>query len=349
MTSTFTNTPFASTQAYRQAFDRGLWQLLEQQTLGGFILVCANASLHAEVMAEKRPRLQQAFESLSARIIAALHSGHVLQENDEDQLVFMKLMALGFDALQPMSLRREGPWELQFNPLRSFRPRRITDHAVSGIRAAFDPDMFNFNRPFMLKEQLWEGVLSGRTASVYYNKYPFVNGHALLVPEREAGLPQFLDESMHHYIWGLSRDLAAGLPGVGFGYNAYGAYASVNHLHFQMFLRDTPWPVQAAQWRHNGGQTPYPLHCMAYDDADSAWKALHALHERGQTYNLLYLPGRLLLFPRRAQATYAQPEWTAGFTWCELSGNLLTYSRHDFDHIHEAEMVEAMSRLNPEP
>lgn len=340
-------TPFASTKAYRSAFDEGLWSLLEQGTLGSFILVCANFSLDAGLMENNRGRLRQRFDKLSSHIIDTLRNGHALQENDEDQLVFMKMMALGFDALQPMRLRREGPWEFQFNPLRSFRPRRITDHAVAGIRQAFDPDMFNFNRPFMLKERLWEGRLFDRDVSLYYNKYPFISGHALLVPEREHGLAQYVEAGMHHYLWELTAALSHNMPGVGFGYNAYGAYASVNHLHFQMFVRDTPWSVQSPHWRHNGGDTAYPLDCLAFDDAAAAWRKLNELHIRQQTYNLLYLPGRLLLFPRRAQGTYAQPAWTLGFTWYEVSGGLVTYNRQDFEAIHESGMATALAQLNP--
>ena len=94
---------------------------------------------------------------------------------------------------------------------------------------------------------------------------------------------------------------------MGFGYNAYGAFASANHLHFQMFVRDTPWPVQAAHWRHQGDSSPYPLAVQVFDDAAAAWAALHALHEKEQIYNLPYLPGRLYLYPRRPQGSRLLP------------------------------------------
>lgn len=80
--------------------------------------------------------------------------------------------------------------------------------ASHGIRSAYDLKAFNFNRPFMPEEQIWEGRLEGRDLSLYYNKYPFLAGHALLVPERENGHARFLHEDRHHDIWALTSGLS---------------------------------------------------------------------------------------------------------------------------------------------
>ena len=104
----------------------------------------------------------------------------------------------------------------------------------------------------MEKEIFWSGTLEGKRVDLYYNKYPFTQGHGLLVPEREQENPQLLTESYHHYLCQTASAMATTLPGSGFGYNSYGAYASVNHLHFQMFLREQPFPIEQPQWSHNG-------------------------------------------------------------------------------------------------
>ncbi|OOZ36145.1 hypothetical protein BOW51_08600 [Solemya velesiana gill symbiont] len=104
-----------------------------------------------------------------------------------------------------------------------------------------------------------------------------------------------MTEEDNEYIWHVTRLLGETLPGVGFGYNSYGAGASVNHLHFQMFLRDKPLPVAHERWQHNGGGEVYPAQCYRFDSPDTAWKILAALHQVETTYNLVYLPGSGLL------------------------------------------------------
>ena len=143
-----------------------------------------------------------------------------------------------------------------------------------------------------------------------------------------------------------------GAPGFGLRfiqathYNSLGAFASVNHLHFQMFVKPDGFPVMARQWRHNGGETPYPATCLAFTDPKSAWEGIHQLHERETPYNLLYSAGCLYLFPRRKQGTYPQPPWTSGFTWHELAGSMITFNRDDYQRLDEATIRQELSLLD---
>jgi len=323
--------PFTSTYAFRQAFESGLSELLNRGGLGPFILVCANATFDPRVHGATAAGLQSLYDELRDRYVADLAAGRAIQEVEEDLLVFLKIQAVGLDALKPTESRRAGKWELQFNHLRSFRPKRITTRVPDGIRADFDEGAFHFNKGFMQKEAFWAGELGGKDATLYYNKYPFVDLHGLLVPERERRLPQFLTEEHHGYLWALTVELAQTLDGVGFGYNSVGAFASVNHLHFQMFLKPEGFPVADVAWQHNGGNLPYPAQCMAFESAEAAWRCIGGLHARQIPYNLLYTPGRLYLFPRRKQGTYAQPGWTSGFTWHELAGGMIAFNREDYE------------------
>jgi len=244
-------------------------------------------------------------------------------------------MALGFDriAATETEQRQLGDWELQFNLLRAFRPKRMGANANTAgpsMQLPFNPDGFHFNKPFLRPETFWNGSINGHTVDLLYNKFPFVESHGLLVPEREQCLPQFLDQHYHQFVWDLTSELGERLPGVGLAYNSYGAFASVNHLHLQMFLRAQPLPVMAPHWRHNGGADAYPAGCKAFDRPLDAWAFIATLHDDKQPYNLLYLPGRLLCVPRARQGSYQQPDWTAGFAWYEMFGGAVAFNRADY-------------------
>lgn len=322
---------FHSAAQLRDTFITGLRPLLAQQTLGAFILGAANATFDPPVLAALEPELRLQYDALLHRFRTALAAGLPLNEVEEDLLVFLKIAAIGFDALQPTELRREGPWVLQFNHLRSFRPRRISQQPPQGISAPFEERAFHFNKPFMQQEVFWRGELGGRGVDLYYNKYPFAELHTLLVPEREQCLPQYLQRQHHDYVWQVMAQLGTTLPGAGLGYNSYGAFASVNHLHFQLYVGSAPLPVEDAGWTHNGGGVDYPAPCKAFKDKDTAWQAIAELHRSATPYSLLYRPGCIWLFPRAVQGRLAPPPWSSGFTWSEMAGAIVTFNRESYD------------------
>jgi hypothetical protein len=331
---------FQSVERFSAAFTAGLDTMLEHEGLGVFILVCANAGFDTRIQQRLSDRLRQRFEAYSEQCRAALSQGRTLPDADDDVLVFLKLMAIGFDALQPTQRRTEGPWELQFNQLRAFRPPRMANTRVETLHLPFNENGFHFNKSFLRKECFWSGELQGREVELLYNKFPFVDFHGLLVPQREHNAPQFLTHDDHKYMWRVSEELGRSLPGVGFGYNAYGAFASVNHLHFQMFLRQTPLPVQQARWLHNGGTELYPSRVERFDNAEAAWLYIEAMHRGGDSYNLLYLPGEIFCLPRRIQGSYQHAPWTGGFAWYEMCGGAVCFSQEGYAQL-DGGMIEA--------
>lgn len=337
---------FSSNEVFGRVFAAGLSDLLQGGGLGPFILVCANANFDPNIHAATASSLQVLYRTLSDRFAVALEQGRTIQEVDEDLLVFLKIRAVGLERLKHTEQRQAGRWALQFNHLRSFRPRRITARPPAGMRVPFDEAGFHFNRAFMQKEAFWAGRLGSKDATLYYNKYPFVDFHCLLVPERERSLPQFLTSEYHGYLWELAAQLAETLDGVGFGYNPIGAFASVNHLHFQMFLKPAGFPVMDENWCHNGGAEPYPKQCLAFDDPRKAWAVIEELHDGEVAYNLLYTPGRLYVFPRLKQGAYPQPAWTSGFTWHELAGGIIAFNREDYESLDDAAIREELARLD---
>ena len=337
--------PFRSPDTLRQAFVAGLQGLLVEPGLGGYILVHANAGFDAGIFEQLRRSLQDQFARLSASCREALRNGRDLIGAADDQAVFLKLMAIGFTGVELTRFRREDVWELQFNHIRAFRPPRMAETAAIGLHQPFNPNGFHFNKPFLRKEVFWAGDLLGLEVDLLYNKFPFAPLHGLLVPERHARAPQYLSHPYHLYVWALTQAMAEYLPGVGFAYNSYGAYASVNHLHFQMFVRDQPLPLTLGRWRHHGGAEDYPTTCEVYGTAAEAWDRLEELHRDEISYNLIYLPGRLYCLPRRNQGSYAHSPWTSGFAWYEAAGGVTTFNRRDYETLGANSIRQELRRL----
>lgn len=337
--------PFRSHDAFRSRFVEGLARLIAEPGLGAFILALANASFDAHLHHLLAPRLALRFEELAARCRDALRRGRPVAEPPDDLLVFLKLLAIGLDGLPTTAYRRAGPWELQFNVLRSFRPARATAARITSLHAPFAPEDFHFNKAFLRRELFWEGELAGRRGGLYYNKFPFVDLHGLWVPEPEAERPQLLTADDHAHVWQLVEAIGQTLPGAGAGYNAYGAGASVNHLHFQTFVRPEPLPIEDAVWRHNGGTGHYPVACEVHVDLDTAWAAIAALHSANRPYNLLYRPGRMLLLRRAFQGTVPQAPWVGGIAWYELSGGVTAFDLDDFQHLHAQDVAAELARI----
>lgn len=341
---------FSSSNAFQQAFADGLHKMLHQHDgLGVYILVLSNAANDPALWQQLRDVLTERHYHHAALITTALRQGRALKEPEDDLMVFLKLMAIGFEHLNLAESREAGPWEVQFNPLRALRPPRASATKVEGLRQPFNPNGFHFDQPFLAKEIFWQGELLGEDVSLLYNKFPFIDLHGLVVPNKAAGLPQFLTPHWHGYAWDLAETLGARIPGFGLGYNSLGAYASVNHLHFQSFVREAPLPLLNPGWRHNGGANDYPVACQVFDDAIAAWSYLDELHEAGIAYNLLYLPGRLHVLPRRHQsqtpAASGQTSLTLNPGWYELAGGAATFGRQDFAQLDADTIAEELGRL----
>ena len=338
--------PFQSLGALEQGFIAGLERQLQNPSLGAYILVLANASFDAGIWKKLAGPLAERFKTLAQGVSTELRAGRQPDVPEDDLLVFLKLMAMGFDAVTSTEFRRIAPWQLQFNPLRALRPARASGLQVAGCKPpAFNRLGFHFNKPFLEPEILWEGRLLGRQTRLFYNKFPFAPLHSLLVPEPEREQVQWLSQEMHHYAWHLAESLGQGLPGAGIAYNSYGAHASVNHLHFQMVVRPEPLPVQSPTWRHNGGEADYPIPCQVFASPLDAWFCIDHLHQAGTAYNLLYLPGRLYCLPRRAQGSHVLPAWTAGFAWHEVAGGVTTFRRDDFEGLAAGDVAAELTRL----
>jgi hypothetical protein len=259
------------------------------------------------------------------------------QPAGEDAAVLQAILA----ATDPLSLihyrtTRTG-WHLQLNELRSYRPKRAAEAAATTIRRPFDAAKFNFNR--VPDEAFWTGTWQGHNLACFYNKYPFEPYHVVLVPEPEAGQEQFLRPADHDTAWEVSQSLSHVEPGVVVAYNALGAFASVNHLHFQMIFGGHDLPILSADLAN------YPILVHEHRQPEAAWREIHQLQTANQPFHVLYAPGRILVLPRRFQGSYEQPEWTTGFAWYELSGNIILVNAPAFESLTDAQIEHALKPL----
>lgn len=342
---------FQSAASLRDRFERGLVNLLRSHgELGEGILVLANANFEPRIWAQLHAELRACFARLAAEQAAATREGRTLRGAPDDVATLREILGHGFDTLRATELRRAGPWELQFNPLRAFRPARHSNAPIKGIRAPFEETRFHFDKPFLRREIIWQGALRGRDATLLYNKFPFADYHGLLVPDIGSHRPQFLETEDLAWLWDLTRELGERMPGFGIGYNSYGAHASVNHLHFQTFLRGAPLPVEDARWRHNGGGEPYPCRCLRFDQRQAAHEFIAELHRQAIAYNLVLTAGQLYCLPRRQQGEVACAPWLGALAWYEMAGGFALANEADFARLEPEDMaaqIAAMDRPAP--
>lgn len=342
---TLADLPFRSRDTLRQRFVAGLDAMLSRHDgLGVYILVLANAAQDPALWQPLREKLILRHQHHAAAIKAALRCGGKLDAPEDDLMVFLKLMAMDlgpaeFEQLQVSPVRQLGPWEVQFNPLRALRPARMSTVRVEGIMRPFDASGFHFNKAFLAKEVLWQGELEGKSARLLYNKFPFAPLHGLLVPEPESQRPQLLSPELHGWAWEIAQQAGATIPGFGIAYNSYGAYASVNHLHFQTFVRDQSLPLQRLD------TAAYPLPIYRFDDMQSAWVYLDELHQQATPYNLIYDAGGVNVVARARQGEAPLQPWSPGFAWSEMAGAFSVGSREDYDALSEAEITQALAAL----
>jgi len=338
--------PFASLVALEQRFANGLAAMLENHRgLGVYILVLANAAYDKTLWAQLAPALARRHAELAETLTDTLRRGEKPAEPDDDVMAFLKLNTIGFDHLGLMESRRAGPWEMMFNPIRALRPPRISGQTFEGLLRPFDPAGFHFNKPFLAKELLWEGNLSGKPARLLYNKFPFARLHGLLVPEPLRELPQVLTPELHGWAWHLCA--YAGMRGLCLGYNSHGAGASVNHMHFQSFVQSDPLAVQDPRFAHNGGSAPYPLLCQRFTEPADAWLELDRLHEQNTPYNLIYSRNCLHLIARVPQDSGKLSAQNRGYGWSEMAGAVTLFSRDAYEGLSAGEFETNLASFTP--
>lgn len=328
------------TGTYHSYFVEGLKRILSEHCEPGvFLLVLANALQSDALWDALHEPLQENFQQL---MLAPKIDLLMLGVANEDIEILEQIEMVGIDAFHRNSLRRQGIWELAFNPFRLLRPQREAASADPSIYKPFNPDGFHFLGDFLQKERFWKGVVDGIALSIYYNKFPILAHHCILVPEPLRQSPQFLTQDVHELVWRMCMQESLAQSGVGVGFNSLGAGASVNHLHLQMFYREERLPVEALTWTHTEGLHDYPAHCQFFNSVESAWMRIEAHHRNDQSYNLLYRPSGCYVMWRPQGEVGHWPKWSMGMGWAELAGLFFPNSRLAFESLGEEELEAAL-------
>ncbi|XXG61719.1 hypothetical protein AAC387_Pa05g0258 [Persea americana] len=135
--------------------------------------------------------------------------------------------------------------------------KRPTEFRVDRVLQPFDENKFNFTKVgqeevlFRFEESQDAGACFVQSARmertnapsvVAINVSPIEYGHVLLIPRILECLPQRIDRES--FLLALYMAAEAGNPYFRLGYNSLGAFATINHLHFQAYYLAVPFPVE---------------------------------------------------------------------------------------------------------
>ncbi|KAH9679441.1 GDP-L-galactose phosphorylase 1 [Citrus sinensis] len=170
----------------------------------------------------------------------------------------------------------------------------------------FRVEKFHLSAPFDVEN-------SPRVVSI--NVSPIKYGHVLLIPRVLECLLQRID--CVSFLLALYTAAGAGNPHFRLGYNSLGAFATINHLHFQASYMALPFPIQKAPTRKiitSGGCVKiselfnYPVRGLVFEGGNSLQDlsntvsdACICLQENNIPYNVLIVDcgKRIFLFPQR--------------------------------------------------
>ena len=325
---------------FKKLFVNKLKGMLSDDELGAFILVLANSHQDEFLKSELDADLKNTFAALKSKFSAGN-----LKAAPDDVAVFERLLEVDLDDVPVWQYNNIGNWDIAFNPIRQLRPARASSQILSSIKQPYDENEFHFNKPFLKPEILWEGDFKGINSRVLYNKFPFSEYHLLIVLSPENNSSQLLTQDTHQYVFSLVEKMQAVLPGLGIGFNSLAAGASVNHFHFQGFVREQLFPIENKCWLHNLGDAVYPLTVESFSDGQMSWEYIEQLIEQDVAFNCLYKNSSCYVVPRKYQGTVALPEWLTGAGWIDVAGAITVSDKDTFNSLDEQSVTRALGLL----
>ena len=280
----------------------------------------------------------------------------------------------------------------QFNEGRATK-KRPTEFAVDEVCQAFDANKFNFTkadkseilfafRDARAETEALESASKTRGSTfdaarlveddgisptvVLINVSPIEYGHVLLCPRVLERLPQRV--SPETLLPPLLMAAESRNPYFRVGDNSLGAYATINHLHFQAYYLMEAFPIERAPTRrlparvyptkrHRHGikvseTTGYPVRCVCFERGDGfeslaqmVGVACQRLQETNVPFNLLIADhgARVFLIPQKFSQRIAKGEVPEDVVATgvnpavfEISGHLLYKTREDYDACSQA-------------
>ncbi|KAL8215720.1 hypothetical protein R6Q57_022557 [Mikania cordata] len=251
--------------------------------------------------------------------------------------------------------------------------KRPTEFQVDKVLQPFDGNKFNFTKVGQ-EEILFQFEASKDGEVKFYpiapidaesspsvvaiNVSPIEYGHVLLIPRILECLPQRIDHES--FLLALYMASEAGNPYFRLGYNSLGAFATINHLHFQAYYLAVPFPIEKAPTRKitdiNGGVViseilKYPVRGLVFEGGYSLEDLSNAvsdlcicLQDNNIPYNVLISDSgsRVFLLPQCYAEKQALGEVSPELldtqvnpaVW-EISGHMVLKRKQDYEGASE--------------
>ena len=261
--------------------------------------------------------------------------------------------------------------------------KRPTEFQVDKVVQAFDDGKFNFCKAgqneilFTFEEQQDEHsnvefeeafVVAGSPNLVMINVSPIEYGHILLVPRVLDKLQQLVTPDT--LLLALQFAHEANNPYMRVGYNSLGAYATINHLHFQAYYLSAAMPLERARTeliakKKHGKSTirverlvDYPVNGLVFessgdleDTATLIGGFCQRLAAKNIPHNMLIVDkgARVFILPNAFSQRKARKELPEDILESqvdpavfEISGHQLMKRREDYEGMDEAWVVRLL-------
>ncbi|XP_011099472.1 GDP-L-galactose phosphorylase 2 [Sesamum indicum] len=256
--------------------------------------------------------------------------------------------------------------------------KRPTEFRIDKVLQPFDENKFNFTKVGQ-EEVLFRFEPNKGKTSFYFpssladsekdspsvvaiNVSPIEYGHVLLIPRVLDQLPQRIDRDSLLLAFHLAKE--ASDPFFRVGYNSLGAFATINHLHFQAYYLSVPFPIEKAptcrtmssKGSYETGVVvskllDYPVRglvfeggCQLHDLCDAVASSCISLQNNNIPFNLLISDRgkRIFLLPQCYAEKLACGEVNQELldtqvnpaAW-EISGHMVLKHRKDYDEASE--------------
>ncbi|GAA0145158.1 hypothetical protein LIER_05412 [Lithospermum erythrorhizon] len=262
--------------------------------------------------------------------------------------------------------------------------KRPTEFRVDKVLQPFDGNKFNFTKVGQ-EEVLFQFEQSEDNEVQFFpnapidtehcpsvvaiNVSPIEYGHVLLIPRILECLPQRIDRDS--LLLALYLAVETANPYFRLGYNSLGAFATINHLHFQAYYLAVPFPVEKAptdniSTTRNGVKISkilnYPVRGLVFEGGDSLEDLSNVisdscicLQENNIPYNVLIADSgkRVFLFPQCYAEKQALGEVSAELldtqvnpaVW-EISGHMVLKRKEDYEEASEGNAWKLLAEVS---
>ncbi|KPJ14774.1 GDP-D-glucose phosphorylase C15orf58-like [Papilio machaon] len=251
---------------------------------------------------------------------------------------------------------------LQLNPDRSMK-RRIPEQ-IENICQPFDENKFNFTKA-SIEETMFIIVNDDNDVDehvVLVNVSPISRYHSLLCPSMYKCLPQIVTKDSLQLtieIMFCVRD-----HNIRIGFNSLCGLASVNHLHYHIFIEKNILPIETVKCKHLKGPVyilddyPVPGFCFEVtpqinEPSENIYKLIDVLLKKSIAHNIFITRGqsvmgdgdivRVVIWPRKSSSGAKQ---LAAFNVavCELSGWFPVYDIECFEKLTAKELEDELRK-----